>query len=92
MSECFTPVCRVAESVFYRNSTELLPSAGGSAHVKLSYFIFTQSRAGAKLSELKIHPVRYHGNGTLKSFGGLLPLSGRSQMSYYTMHYGLLES
>ncbi len=26
------------------------------------------------------------GNGTLKSFGGLLPLSGRSQVSYYTMH------
>ncbi len=34
----------------------------------------------------------YHGNGTLKSFGGLLPLSGRCQVSYYTMHYGLLES
>ncbi len=36
--------------------------------------------------------LRYHGNGTLKSFGGLLPLSGRCQVSYYTMHYGLLES
>ncbi len=34
----------------------------------------------------------YHGNGTLKSFGGLLPLSGRCQVSYCTMHYGLLES
>ncbi len=34
----------------------------------------------------------YHGNCTLKSFGSLLPLSGRSQVSYYTMYYGLLES
>ncbi len=36
--------------------------------------------------------LRYHGNGTLNYFGGLLPLSGRCQVSYYTMHYGLLES
>ncbi len=36
--------------------------------------------------------LRYHGNCTLKSFGGLLPLSGRCQVSYYTMYYGLLES
>ncbi len=36
--------------------------------------------------------LRYHGNGTLKSFASLLPLSGRSQVSYYTMYYGLLES
>ncbi len=27
--------------------------------------------------------LRYHGNGTLKCFSGLLPLSGRSQVSYY---------
>ena len=36
--------------------------------------------------------LRYHGNGTLKSYGGLLPLSGRCQVSYYKMHFGLLES
>ncbi len=34
----------------------------------------------------------YHGNGTLKYFGCLLPLSGQCQVSYYTMYYGLLES
>ncbi len=35
--------------------------------------------------------LRYHGNCTLKSFGGLLPLSGRCEVSYYTLYY-LLES
>ncbi len=28
----------------------------------------------------------------LKYLGGLLPLSGQCQVSYYTMYYGLLES
>uniref|UniRef100_A0A8C1TBP5 Heat shock protein 90, alpha (cytosolic), class A member 1, tandem duplicate 1 n=1 Tax=Cyprinus carpio TaxID=7962 RepID=A0A8C1TBP5_CYPCA len=33
----------------------------------------------------------YHGNGTLKSYGGLLPLSGRSQVSYYKMIFSVTQ-
>uniref|UniRef100_A0A8C1YTA9 Heat shock protein 4b n=1 Tax=Cyprinus carpio TaxID=7962 RepID=A0A8C1YTA9_CYPCA len=60
-----------------------------------------EKKAGTEeMENPKIHPVKtilksdigLPWKGTLQSYGCLLPLSGRSQVSYYKMHYGLLES
>ncbi len=86
---CHRPTCGTLGALF---SLSFCPIKYFSTHHKL-YIIWKLKTSKFILwKPFWNRTLRYYGNGTLKSFGGLLPLSGRCQVSYYTMYYGLLES